>query len=137
MKGRCLEKRRGEEEGGGVVLNGTNYKARAPALGLIHRAPFVVQFLFCLVFLCCSAGALACSRVARVSARPQALLALREQSRALGRQSSRAPLRRVRWQGPEGEREEAPQERQAPPTVGGATAGWGCRGDGFGGTGGC
>lgn len=70
----------------------------------------------CFLFFFCSAGALACSRVARVSVCPQALLALREQSRAFGCETWHALLKRARWQGPEVD-QEAPEERQASPKV--------------------
>ncbi|XP_075891746.1 cilia- and flagella-associated protein 46 isoform X3 [Nelusetta ayraudi] len=64
-------------------------------------------------------GALACSRVARVSVCPQALLALREQSRAFGSETWHALLKRARWQGPEVD-QEAPEEQQASPKTWGA-----------------
>ncbi|XP_047198342.1 cilia- and flagella-associated protein 46 [Hippoglossus stenolepis] len=47
-------------------------------------------------------GNLACSRVAKVSVIPQALLALREQVRALGQEKTHAPLKEAAWHGAEG-----------------------------------
>lgn len=57
-----------------------------------------------------------CSRVVRVSACPQALLALREQSQAFCRETGHASLKRSRWLGPEVD-QEAPEEQQASPKV--------------------
>ncbi|XP_042358180.1 cilia- and flagella-associated protein 46 [Plectropomus leopardus] len=47
-------------------------------------------------------GALTCSRVAKVSVCPQALLALREQTRAFGLDTRHALLKHVCWHGAEG-----------------------------------
>ena len=55
----------------------------------------------CLI-VCWSTGNLACSRVAKVSVSPQALLALREQVRALGQEKTHAPLKEAGWLGAEG-----------------------------------
>ncbi|XP_060943811.1 cilia- and flagella-associated protein 46 [Limanda limanda] len=60
------------------------------------------------------AGNLACSRVAKVSVSPQALLALREQVRALGQEETHAPLKGAGWQGAEGKVEASEKDHLAP-----------------------
>lgn len=57
------------------------------------------------------AGALTCSRVAKVSVCPVALLALREQVRAFGQETRHSLLKEACWHGTEG-RQEAPEEHQ-------------------------
>ncbi|GAA6225204.1 cilia- and flagella-associated protein 46 [Lates japonicus] len=57
---------------------------------------------------------LTCSRVAKVSVCPRALLALREQTRAFGQETRHALLKEACWHGAEG-RLEASEERQAVP----------------------
>ncbi|XP_041803927.1 cilia- and flagella-associated protein 46 [Chelmon rostratus] len=59
-------------------------------------------------------GTLACSRVAKVSVCPQALLALREQIRAFGQETRHALLKEACWHGAE-ERLEASEEHQVFP----------------------
>ncbi len=57
------------------------------------------------------AGTLACSEVAKVSVCPQALLALREQTRAFGQEARHALLKEACWHGAEGS-QEASEEHQ-------------------------
>lgn len=104
-------------EGGGGGIGVTAQRDQLQGLSVTMSVRSLIrgaQFVFC--FFCCSAGALACSRVARVSVCPQALLALREQSRAFGSETWHALLKRARWQGPEVD-QEAPEEQQASPKV--------------------
>lgn len=62
------------------------------------------------------AGTLACSRVAKVSVCPQALLALREQARAFGQETRHALLKEAGWHGAE-DGLESFEEHQDFPTV--------------------
>lgn len=62
------------------------------------------------------AGTLACSRVAKVSVCPQALLALREQTRAFGQETRHALLKKAHWHRTEGS-QGAQEEHQDSPTV--------------------
>lgn len=88
----------------GMLHNRTNNKTMSVTMSM--RGPVLCCFLFC------SAGSLACSRVARVSVSPQALLALREQSRAFVCETGNTSQGKTRWQGPESDHD-APEKRQA------------------------
>ncbi|CAB1430488.1 unnamed protein product [Pleuronectes platessa] len=59
-------------------------------------------------------GNLACSRVAKVSVSPEALLALREQVRALGQEKTHAPLKEAGWHGAEGRVEASEKHHLVP-----------------------
>ncbi|XP_059214821.1 cilia- and flagella-associated protein 46 [Centropristis striata] len=60
-------------------------------------------------------GSLTCSRVAKVSVCPQALLALREQTRAFGRETRQAFLQRACWLGAQGRPEASEEQHVSPP----------------------
>lgn len=62
------------------------------------------------------AGTLTCSRVAKVSVCPQALLALREQTRTFGQETRHALLKQACWHSAEG-RLEASEEHHVFPRV--------------------
>lgn len=63
------------------------------------------------------ADTLMCSSVAKVSVCPQALLALREQTRVFGQETRHVLLKEANWYS-SGDKLEAPQEHHVPPFVG-------------------